>query len=233
MRRSAIELMSEVPENWIPFIPVHIENDIREIQLRRAALLRVIEGDPAPSPERVEPRTICCATDSIETPRSATTCTKRKCRAPASASRKASSARAGMTGAPSSGSAPARRPAAASSRAVLPLTTSCRSPPAEAHPRGLHFVSVAGQRQGQGDRRVVAGAPAPFSPARSGITSLDRVGVYVRVLSDRQMARLPLWTKTAKSLSRHELALRPRPDTNGQDHGPLLAQFDEGAPHGR
>lgn len=50
-------LMSEVPENWIPFIPVHIENDIREIQLRRAALLRVIEGDPSPSPARVEPRT--------------------------------------------------------------------------------------------------------------------------------------------------------------------------------
>ena len=48
--------MTAVPENWIPFIPVHIENDVREIQLRRAALLRTIEGDTDP-PERVEPRT--------------------------------------------------------------------------------------------------------------------------------------------------------------------------------
>ncbi|MGJ5141553.1 hypothetical protein ACQR1V_26475 [Bradyrhizobium oligotrophicum] len=49
-------LMSEMPENWIPFIPVHIDNDGREIQLRRAALLRVIDRDPDP-PVRVEPRT--------------------------------------------------------------------------------------------------------------------------------------------------------------------------------
>ena len=48
--------MTAVPENWIPFIPVHIENDVREIQLRRAALLRTIEGDTDP-PKRVEPRT--------------------------------------------------------------------------------------------------------------------------------------------------------------------------------
>ena len=49
------QLMTDVPENWIPFIPVHIENDNREIQLRRAAMLRVIEGDP--TPPRIEPRT--------------------------------------------------------------------------------------------------------------------------------------------------------------------------------
>ena len=49
-------LMTEVPENWIPFIPVHIENDTREIQLRRAAMLRVIEDDQNP-PVRIEPRT--------------------------------------------------------------------------------------------------------------------------------------------------------------------------------
>jgi hypothetical protein len=61
-------LMSDVPENWIPFIPVHIENDIREIQLRRAALLRVIEGDPAPSSERVEPRTNLLRQGLDETP---------------------------------------------------------------------------------------------------------------------------------------------------------------------
>jgi hypothetical protein len=50
-------LMSEVPENWIPFVPVHVENSTREIQLRRAALLRVIDGDPDPA-VRVEPRTV-------------------------------------------------------------------------------------------------------------------------------------------------------------------------------
>jgi hypothetical protein len=50
------QLMTRVPENWIPFIPVHIENDTREIQLRRAAMLRVIDGDPD-APVRIEPRT--------------------------------------------------------------------------------------------------------------------------------------------------------------------------------
>jgi hypothetical protein len=49
-------LMSDVPENWIPFIPVHIENSTREIQLRRGAMLRVIEGDQN-TPVRIEPRT--------------------------------------------------------------------------------------------------------------------------------------------------------------------------------
>ena len=50
------QVMTQVPENWIPFIPVHIENSNREIQLRRAAMPRLIEGDPNP-PERVRPRT--------------------------------------------------------------------------------------------------------------------------------------------------------------------------------
>jgi hypothetical protein len=49
-------LMTEVPENWIPFIPVHIENDTREIQLRRAAMPRIIEGDPDP-PVKIRPQT--------------------------------------------------------------------------------------------------------------------------------------------------------------------------------
>ncbi|MGD9301950.1 MAG: hypothetical protein PVI13_10265 [Desulfobacterales bacterium] len=48
--------MTNVPENWIPFIPVHVDGSIREIQLRRAALLRVIEDDPNPA-EPVRPRT--------------------------------------------------------------------------------------------------------------------------------------------------------------------------------
>lgn len=49
------QLMTNVPENWIPFIPVHIENDVREIQLRRAGMLRTIEGDTNP-PVKIEPR---------------------------------------------------------------------------------------------------------------------------------------------------------------------------------
>ena len=48
--------MSSVPENWIPLIPVHVPDDNRETQLQRAAMPRVLEGDPdAPLP--VRPRT--------------------------------------------------------------------------------------------------------------------------------------------------------------------------------
>jgi hypothetical protein len=49
-------VMNTVPEHWIPFVPVHIEGQSREIQLQRAAMLRILEGDPNP-PERVRPRT--------------------------------------------------------------------------------------------------------------------------------------------------------------------------------
>jgi hypothetical protein len=45
-----------VPENWIPFIPVHVPNQNREIQLQRAALPRIIPRDPAPV-RKVRPRT--------------------------------------------------------------------------------------------------------------------------------------------------------------------------------
>src|SRR5262249_31088774 len=40
------EVMNTVPENWIPFIPVHVPGDNRQIQLQRASLPRRIEGDP-------------------------------------------------------------------------------------------------------------------------------------------------------------------------------------------
>lgn len=50
------EVMSTVPENWIPFIPAHVEGSNREVQLQRAALPRVLAGDPAPA--KVEPRTV-------------------------------------------------------------------------------------------------------------------------------------------------------------------------------
>ena len=50
-------VMSTVPENWIPFIPVHVDGSNREIQLQRAALPRILEGDPDP-PAKVQPRTV-------------------------------------------------------------------------------------------------------------------------------------------------------------------------------
>ncbi len=50
-------VMSTVPENWIPFIPVHVPGSNRDIQIQRAALPRILAGDPNP-PEKVEPRTV-------------------------------------------------------------------------------------------------------------------------------------------------------------------------------
>jgi hypothetical protein len=53
------DLMNTVPENWIPFIPVHLDLDNREIQLQRAAMPRVLEGAPQDAtPAKVEPRTV-------------------------------------------------------------------------------------------------------------------------------------------------------------------------------
>jgi hypothetical protein len=49
-------VMSTVDENWIPFVPVHIAGDNREIQLQRAAMPRLIEGDEN-LPAKIEPRT--------------------------------------------------------------------------------------------------------------------------------------------------------------------------------
>ncbi len=50
------QVMSTVPENWIPFLPVHVDGSNREIQLQRAAMPRVLDGDPNP-PVKVQPRT--------------------------------------------------------------------------------------------------------------------------------------------------------------------------------
>jgi hypothetical protein len=49
--------MTGVPENWIPFIPVHVPGDNRRIQLQRAAMPRILEGDPE-KPVKVRPRTM-------------------------------------------------------------------------------------------------------------------------------------------------------------------------------
>ncbi|WP_127507599.1 hypothetical protein [Actinoplanes solisilvae] len=49
-------LATSVDENWIPFIGVHIPGDVREIQLRRASMPRLLAGATG-TPERVRPRT--------------------------------------------------------------------------------------------------------------------------------------------------------------------------------
>ncbi|HYD38718.1 MAG TPA: hypothetical protein VEA60_13960 [Allosphingosinicella sp.] len=50
-------LMTSVAEHWIPFIPVHLDGDNREIQLQRAAMPRLLEGEEGVDPERIAPRT--------------------------------------------------------------------------------------------------------------------------------------------------------------------------------
>jgi hypothetical protein len=47
----AYEVMSSVPENWIPFIPVHVPGDNRSVQLQRAAMPSEVDAAP------VRPRT--------------------------------------------------------------------------------------------------------------------------------------------------------------------------------
>ena len=47
--------MNSVPENWIPFIPVHDAGSNREVRLQRAAMLRFLKGDDTPA--RIPPRT--------------------------------------------------------------------------------------------------------------------------------------------------------------------------------
>lgn len=55
--RIRYQVMNSVPENWIPFIPVHVAGDNRETQLQRAAMPRILEGDTT-KPDRVRPRTV-------------------------------------------------------------------------------------------------------------------------------------------------------------------------------
>lgn len=54
--RVRYRVMNSVPEHWIPFIPVHVPNDVRQVQLQRAAMPRFLEGASA-TPARVRPRT--------------------------------------------------------------------------------------------------------------------------------------------------------------------------------
>jgi hypothetical protein len=50
------QIVNTVPEHWVPFIPVHLDDEMREIQLQRASLPRILENDPN-VPKKVEPRT--------------------------------------------------------------------------------------------------------------------------------------------------------------------------------
>jgi hypothetical protein len=49
------ELMTSVPENWIPFVPVRVPGSTRETQLQRGAMPRIVPGDAQVA--KVRPRT--------------------------------------------------------------------------------------------------------------------------------------------------------------------------------
>jgi hypothetical protein len=51
--------MTSVPEQWIPFLPVHLDGNNRQIQLQRAAMPRILAGAPLNiKPRKVRPRTV-------------------------------------------------------------------------------------------------------------------------------------------------------------------------------
>jgi len=54
--RIRYEVMNTIPENWIPFIPAHVKDNNREVQLQRAAMPRILEGNPD-KPDKIRPRT--------------------------------------------------------------------------------------------------------------------------------------------------------------------------------
>jgi len=60
--------MTTVPEHFIPFVPVHVPGSVREVQLQRSRMLRIIEGDPLP-PAKVPPRTLLVRHGLDETPK--------------------------------------------------------------------------------------------------------------------------------------------------------------------
>ena len=47
--------MKSVPEHWIPFVAMHIPLDVRETQLQRAAMPRLLEG--VTTIDKIRPRT--------------------------------------------------------------------------------------------------------------------------------------------------------------------------------
>lgn len=61
-------VMNSVPENWIPFIPARTPGSDRAIRLQRAAMPRVMEGDPD-DPKRVHPQTLLLRPGLDQTPK--------------------------------------------------------------------------------------------------------------------------------------------------------------------
>ncbi|ACU60465.1 hypothetical protein [Chitinophaga pinensis] len=55
--RIRYEVMNAIPENWIPFVPAHVEGSNREVQLQRAAMPRILNNDPKTRPDKIRPRT--------------------------------------------------------------------------------------------------------------------------------------------------------------------------------
>ena len=51
---------TDVPDNWIPFVPVHVDGSTRSVQLQRAAMLRFVDGGSDADP--IAPRTRLLAT---------------------------------------------------------------------------------------------------------------------------------------------------------------------------
>ncbi|WP_205334733.1 hypothetical protein [Gelidibacter japonicus] len=51
------QIMNTVPENWIPFIPVHVDGSSREVQLQRASMPRILENDAPSNAQKIKPRT--------------------------------------------------------------------------------------------------------------------------------------------------------------------------------
>lgn len=67
----AYKVMNTVPENWIPFVSVHVPGDNRSTQLQRAAMPRLLEGDTLPAPAKVRPRTALLRDGLESNPRAA------------------------------------------------------------------------------------------------------------------------------------------------------------------
>ncbi len=65
------QVMNAVPENWIPFVSVHLPGDLRATQLQRATMPRLLDGDPDPVPDKVRPRTTLLREGLETTPRAA------------------------------------------------------------------------------------------------------------------------------------------------------------------
>jgi hypothetical protein len=59
------EVMNTIPENWIPFVPGHVKNSNREVQLQRGAMPRILEGNQD-KPVKVRPRTALLQTGLAE-----------------------------------------------------------------------------------------------------------------------------------------------------------------------